>query len=196
MEAVNVVSDAQSQVTLHTSSGCSMDVKRKESGKSLSTNCTNGAGDTPGCGVDAGKKTFGSSFNANGGGVAAMELRSAGIRVWHFPRSSIPADIAVGKPDPSTWGLATADFPNTDCDIYGHFRNQSIIANIDLCGTWAGDPKVYGKNCEYCTLSFREVGRANCETGPGTCSDYVANNNTAFADSYWEFGSFFVYQAS
>lgn len=155
MEAVNVVSDAQSQVTLHTSSGCSMNVKKKETGNSISTNCANRDGEDPGCGVEAGTKTFGSSFNANGGGVAATELRTDGIRVWHFPRSFIPADILSGKPDPSTWGTATADFPNSDCDIGSHFRNQSIIANIDLCGSWAGAPKVYGKDCKY--TAFEKV---------------------------------------
>jgi hypothetical protein len=148
MEAVNVVSDAQNQMTLHTAAGCSMGVKRKESGKVLTTNCLNSTDSNAGCGVDAGTNTFGSTFNANGGGVAAMELRSEGIRMWQFPRSSIPTDITSLNPDPSTWGEATADFPNTDCDIATHFRNQSIIANIDLCGSWAGNPTVYGENCE------------------------------------------------
>jgi len=77
-----------------------------------------------------------------------MELRTAGIRMWQFARSAIPSDITSGSPDPSTWGEATADFPNTNCDIGNHFRNQSIIANIDLCGSFAGDPKVYAESCK------------------------------------------------
>jgi hypothetical protein len=148
MEAVNVVDSAQSQVTLHTSPGCSMGVKRKESGSVLTSDCVNTTDSNAGCGVNAGSNTFGSTFNVNGGGVAAMELRNEGIRVWQFPRSAIPTDISSGSPDPSNWGEATADFPNTNCDIGSHFRNQSIIANIDLCGSWAGDPKVYGENCQ------------------------------------------------
>lgn len=148
MEAVNVVSNAQNQVTLHTAPGCSMGVKRKETGKSVSTSCVNTTDSNAGCGVDAGTDTFGSIFNSKGGGIAAMELRNEGIRVWQFPRSSIPGDITSGNPDPSTWGEATADFPNTDCDIGTHFRNQSIIANIDLCGSWAGAANVFGESCE------------------------------------------------
>lgn len=148
MEAVNVVGNAQNQMTLHTSSGCTMGVKRKETGKSLTTSCVNSTNDNAGCGVDAGTATFGTNFNSNGGGVMAMELRSAGIRIWQFARSNIPSDVTSGSPDPSTWGEATADFPSTDCDIGTHFKNQSIIANIDLCGTWAGTQSVYSETCE------------------------------------------------
>ncbi|EPE33256.1 Concanavalin A-like lectins/glucanase [Glarea lozoyensis ATCC 20868] len=178
MEAVNVVSDTQNQMTLHTTKGCSMDVKRKDTGTDLQSSCLNSTNGNAGCGVDAGTSTFGNTFNNNGGGVMAMELRTAGIRMWQFARASIPSDISAGSPDPSTWPEATADFPNTNCDIDTHFRNQSIIANIDLCGSWAGDETIYAQSC------------------PGTCSDYVANNNTAFANAYWEFGSFVVYSAN
>lgn len=154
MEAVNVVSNTQNQITLHTASGCSMGVKRKETGHSLSTSCVNTTNDNAGCGVDAGTNTFGQAFNSNGGGLAAMELRSDGIRVWQFARASIPADITSGSPDPSTWGEATADFPNTDCNIGTHFKNQSIIANIDLCGSWAGTQSIYSENCESTSIRF------------------------------------------
>jgi hypothetical protein len=147
MEAVNVVGSTSNQMTLHTSSGCTMNVKRKETGKSLTTSCVNSTDDNAGCGVDAGSTTFGSDFNSAGGAVMAMELRSAGIRVWQFGRSDIPSDITSGSPDPSTWPEATADFPGTNCDIGTHFRNQSIIANIDLCGSWAGAQSVYSQTC-------------------------------------------------
>jgi hypothetical protein len=179
MEAVNVVGEYNNQMTLHTSSGCSMGVKRKETGKSLQNSCVNSTNENAGCGVDAStdKSTFGSTFNSNGGGVMAMELRSAGIRMWQFARDSIPSDV-WSSPDPSSWGEATADFPNTDCNIGNHFRNQSIIANIDLCGSWAGTQSVYSENC------------------PGTCTDYVANYPSAFTDAYWEFGNFTVFSAS
>jgi len=157
MEAVNVVTSAQNQMTLHTSSGCSMGVKRKETGKSLTTSCLNSTDDNAGCGVDAGQGTFGDQFNNNGGGVMALELRSAGIRMWQYSRASIPSDITAGTPDPSTWQEATADFPNTDCNIDNHFKNQSIIANIDLCGSWAGATSVYSESCKFYLLK-RDIG--------------------------------------
>jgi hypothetical protein len=111
-----------------------------------------------------------------------MEYRNEGIRIWLFPRSSIPDDISGDNavPDPSTWGTALADFPNTNCDIGSHFRNQSIIANIDLCGQLASLPKFYKEE-------------SSC---PGTCTDYVANNPTSFTDAFWEFKSFKVYRST
>ena len=110
-----------------------------------------------------------------------MELRSAGIRVWYFNRASIPNyPILVDTPDPSRWGKALADFPNIECGISKHFKNQSIIANINLCGDWAGRPEIYGTGHE-------------C---PGTCHDFVANRSSDFSEAYWEFKSFKVYHAT
>jgi hypothetical protein len=111
--------------------------------------------------------------------VYALELRTAGIRTWFFPRGSIPNDVSDNIPDPSTWGTALADFPNTNCDIASHFRNQSIIANIDLCGQLGAQPQFY-------THLY------NC---PGTCSSFVARNPGKLTEAYWEFKSFKVYQA-
>jgi hypothetical protein len=112
--------------------------------------------------------------------VYATELRDAGIRIWWWTRDSIPSDITNGSPDPSTWGEATADFPSTDCSISSHFRNQSIIANIDLCGSLAAADKYY-------------IDEAQC---PSNCTAYVAANPSAFTEAYWEFKSFKVYQSS
>ncbi|CRG87487.1 hypothetical protein PISL3812_04505 [Talaromyces islandicus] len=167
-------------MTLHTTNGCSMKVKRKETGSVTSSNCYNGTNSNEGCGVQGSTASYGPEFNKNGGGVYATELRDAGIRIWWFARDSIPSDITNGSPDPSTWGEATADFPSTDCSISSHFKNQSIIANIDLCGALAGS-------------TARYTDQASC---PSNCTDYVAQNPSAFKDAYWEFKSFKVYQSS
>lgn len=111
-----------------------------------------------------------------------MELRPAGIRVWMFSRDSIPSDISnsSGTPDPSTWGEALADFPNTNCDISSHFKNQSIIVNIDICGDLAGASTYY-------------TDLYDC---PSTCTKWAAENGGNFTNAYWEFKSFKVYQTS
>lgn len=184
MEAVNQ-GNTGNQMTLHTTVDCKMNVKRKETGSVLTKNCWNGTDENAGCGVLGAKDTFGQAFNENGGGIYAMELRDAGIRMWFFQRDEIPSDIPTDvsnttAPDPSTWGEAIADFPNTHCDIGTHFKNQSIIANIDLCGSWAGQTKVYSTE-------------GDC---PGTCSNFVATNNTAFNTAVWEWASWRVYTAS
>lgn len=177
MEAVNQATSGN-QMTLHTTDGCSMGgVKRKMSGSSIASNCYNGTNDNAGCGVDGPLESFGADYNNLQGGIMAMEWRDQGIRMWQFGRDAVPDDITAKHPDPSSWGQAAADFPNTDCNIGHHFSNQSIIANIDLCGQYAGG--VYPNS--------------GC---PSNCTDYVANNPTAFADAFWEFGSFQVYQAT
>lgn len=177
LEAVNGATTGN-QMTLQTSKGCKMDQKRKETGKALTKDCHSGTNGNAGCGVQGPQDTYGQALNANGGGVYAMEWRSEGIRMWFFPRSNIPSDITEGvSPDPSSWGTALADFPNTNCDIGSHFRNQSIIANIDLCGEWAGNAVVYSiaNGC------------------PGLCTDFVANNAAAFETAFWQWNSWRVY---
>jgi hypothetical protein len=177
MESVNNATTGN-QMTLHSTDSCSMAVKRKETGTVLTENCFNGTDSNSGCGVQGPSASFGPEFNSAGGGIMAVELRSAGIRMWQFSRSSIPDDVLLETPDPSTWGTAAADFPSTSCDIGSHFNNQSIIVDIDLCGTWAGQADVYGESCS------------------GTCTDYVAQNALAFSSAFWEFGNFTIYQAS
>lgn len=120
-----------------------------------------------------------------------MELRDSGIRVWFFARASVPTDISSGSsPDPSSWGEALADFPSTDCDISTHFKNQSIIANIDLCGDWAGENKYFTKDSE-CPSSAS----TNQGASLSACETFVATNATSFQEAYWEFKSFKIYQA-
>ncbi|CAG8919436.1 unnamed protein product [Penicillium salamii] len=167
------------EITLHTTKGCSMNVKRKQTGQVLSKKCDDTNHGNAGCGILGNESTYGQAMNANGGGVYALELRREGIRAWYFRRDSIPRNID-NHPDPSEWGTALADFPSTKCDIGAHFRNQSIIANIDLCGELAAQ-KQYYDTMYHC---------------PGSCSDFVAMNPGSFDDAFWEFKSFKVYVSS
>lgn len=161
MEAVNLAATGN-QMTLHTADDCKMNHKRKETGTALYKNCYAYANDESGCGVTGNDSTFGEAYNDLGGGIMALEWRSAGIRVWNFLRDGVPADIAGGSPDPSSWGEATADFPNTGCDIDSHFSNQTIIINISLCGSWAGGTAYTESTCEFATfLSLHEYMFAN-----------------------------------
>lgn len=176
MEAVNQGTSGN-QMTLHTDSGCKMNVRREQTGHSLHSNCDHNSNKNAGCGVEAGGDSFGQALNDRGGGVMALEWRDQGLRMWQFARDAIPADITNKAPTPNTWGTAAADFPSTNCDIGNHFRNNSIVANIDLCGD----------------LVYGVYGDSGC---PSNCTDYVANNPEAFSNAFWEFGSFEVYQAA
>lgn len=157
MESTNKATDGN-LMTLHTSDGCDMDVKRLMSGSVAGGTCYNGEGsDNQGCGVKSPTSAgFGAQYNDAQGGVTAVEWRPEGIRIWEFARSSVPGDIAARKPDPSSWGQASADFPSTSCDMGSHFRNQSIIANIDLCGALGG--ATYGQSgCKHALPLMRLI---------------------------------------
>lgn len=58
------------EVTLHTTPGCSMNVKRKETGDAVFKTCDNSTNGNSGCGVRGDPSTYGEAFNANGGGVS------------------------------------------------------------------------------------------------------------------------------
>ncbi|PVI00987.1 glycoside hydrolase family 16 protein [Periconia macrospinosa] len=181
VEAVNM-GDTGNQMTLHTTQGCEIGRKRRrrQTGEALTYDCWNATDGNVGCGVQGEKATYGKAFNAQGGGVYAVELRDEGIRVWMFDRSNIPADIVSRTPDPSTWETALADFPNLECDIERYFKDLSIVVNISLCGDWAGQDNVFGAN-PVCKMK-------------GKCEDFVKSNPGEFDEAYWEFGGFWVYQ--
>ena len=104
-----------------------------------SAHCLQEGGGITGCTVSAiAEHNIASVFNANGGGVYAMEWTSQAIQVWIFPRDAIPTSITAGEPDPITFGLPVANFAGS-CDIDTHFYNHSLLFNIDFCGQWAGN---------------------------------------------------------
>lgn len=136
MEATNLATTGNA-MSLHTGAGCDMTnrVRNMTGVASVDDNCDASAAGDAGCGVAGDASTYGAEFNAGGGGVMAVEWRTEGIRMWQFARGNIPSDLRSGtSPDPSLWGRAMADFPSTGCNVNSHFRNQSIIMNINLCG--------------------------------------------------------------
>lgn len=57
-------------MTLHTTSGCKMNAKRKETGTAQYSDCLNTANDNAGCSVKGKTATYGEAFNDDGGGVS------------------------------------------------------------------------------------------------------------------------------
>lgn len=56
-------------VTLHTTEGCNMKVKRKETGQPNYVTCANNTNGNSGCGVQASPDSYGEALNSQGGGV-------------------------------------------------------------------------------------------------------------------------------
>ena len=107
------------------------------------------------------------------GGVFATLIDDTGISIYRFDRGSIPSDIEAGTPDPSSWGVATAMWSSSTCDISSHFTDMSIVWDITLCGGWAGD--AFSKTCS------------------GTCSDAVKDPEN-FTVAKWKINYVAIYQ--
>ncbi|KKY18930.1 hypothetical protein UCRPC4_g04690 [Phaeomoniella chlamydospora] len=147
LEQVNLA--IQDQSALHTGYTCNLPgTGISETGSILATNCTydlNTGANSAGCQVlSADTTSFGSTFNSNGGGVYAMEWTSSAIKVWFFPRGSIPSDISSGaaNPAPSGWGTPMANFGSTDstaCNIDKNFAEHQLVIDLTFCGDWAGN---------------------------------------------------------
>ncbi|EOA81640.1 hypothetical protein ACJQWK_10540 [Exserohilum turcicum] len=177
-EGVNLV--ANNQMTLHTAPGCNPGVgPGGETGTRLTGDCGANGGST-GCGVAAPNgTTFGTPFNAYGGGVYATLWTTTGIKIWYFATRDIPADITRGTPNPTAWGTPLANFGNGGCDFAANFRDLSIVFDTTFCGDWAGSPSVWGAS--------------SCSKVNPSCAAYVAAQPQNFADTYWLVNSVKVY---
>nr|VWO97482.1 Mixed-linked glucanase [Ganoderma boninense] len=164
---------------------CTAGGSRSMTGTSVGTNCDVAATVNAGCPVlDTSPKSFGESFNSNGGGFFAMERSSAGVKVWFWPQhaSNIPSDVLnVGATSVNTasWGTPMADFPSTSCDMASHFGLHNIVINLTFCkcGDWAGQDSIYSQD--------------GCS---GSCVDHVNNNPCAFDWAYFDIAWLKIYQ--
>ncbi|KAK5125134.1 hypothetical protein LTR85_000810 [Meristemomyces frigidus] len=181
-------------MTLHTAPGCTVDNNTAAfQGQLQNASCNAGmAGD--GCSIQAlnqdtnnGKTlaTAGKAFNDQGGAVYAADWSTTGLSVYMFGRDSLPADLAAGKPDPSSWSAKPlAVFSGPGCDFTTSLSTMQITEDITFCGTWAGKPDVW------------ESSGAAAATNTATCADYVTNNPKAFKDAYFEIASIRVYSST
>ena len=88
------------QVALHTSPGCTMPADRPQTGAAKLNDCNALVNNNAGCGVlDTRGNSFGPAFNANGGGLFAMERTETFIKVWFWPRDGSPPDEVRGGND-------------------------------------------------------------------------------------------------
>jgi len=179
IENVNLAT--QNQFSLHTLNGCThppASANVNETGTLVSTDCFNQTNGNQGCLVQAPQNSFGAGFAQNGGGVYAMLWDDTGIKLWFFPRASVPSDAASANPNPANWPAPTAFYPQSSCDTSKFFGPQTIIINIDVCGAFAGVASVFSPAC-----------------GTGVCTDLVAdpsNYNTA----YYEISYIHVFSTS
>ncbi|KAF2228645.1 glycoside hydrolase family 16 protein, partial [Viridothelium virens] len=188
IEGVNV--NNANLMSLHTSDNCTIS-GLNETGSIQTNNCYIYSGSNSGCGSyannNATPNNYGTGFNANQGGVYAMEWTSSAIKTWFFARRSIPSSITAGYPDVSQFGLPMAAFagscPNSYCAIDDHFGSHSITFDNTFCGDYAGN--AYGSTS--CPQTANQGSM-------GSCINWVANNPTNFTEAYWLINSLNVYQ--
>ena len=181
LEGVNA--QQANQMTLHTNAGCTIN-KSGFSGVVNTTSCDGNAADQPknaGCAIESqDDATYGTGFNAAGGGVYATEWNSSAISTWFFPRSKIPSDISSNNPSPSNWGMPVAMFAGA-CDIDAHFKDMQIVFDTTFCGVWAS--KSWGQQAE-------------CKAMAPTCESHVGQMTGYFKDAYWLVNSVKVFEES
>ena len=179
IEGVNT--QPTNSMTLHTNAECAIETDGF-TGTPLTSNCDVNAQDqdqNTGCSIlHPSAESYGSGFNAIGGGIYATEWTSEAISIWFFPRYSIPLDIRLGRPAPSQWGTPVAKYSSQNCNIDQHFQNQQIVFDTTFCGDWAG--KVWGQG--------------QCASKAPTCAAFVAVNPEAFEDAFWLINKVEVYE--
>ena len=141
------------QIAVHTPPGCTHSNTAAQSGTSGNFDCSS----TAGCVVGVNQpNSYGKGFADAGGGVYALLIDVPGISVWFFSvchafffsslnftlpqRPDIPEVIqqanTSSQMDISTWGIPTASYPNTTCNIRTHFPPQQLEILTTLCGLW------------------------------------------------------------
>ncbi|KAI1810616.1 glycoside hydrolase family 16 protein [Poronia punctata] len=168
-------------ISAHTTPGCEIP-SSGFTGVPVATDCSLSPGNI-GCNYaapTADASTYGDAFNAEGGGVYALEWDSDGIRIWHFPRSAIPDNVnRAPLPDPTTWGPPQALFGGSKCDVDSYFYNMSLVINTNFCGDYAGE--IWGITDQ-------------CNKLAPTCEEYVAANPRSFNNAFWQINYIDVYR--
>ncbi|GIZ43268.1 hypothetical protein CKM354_000650000 [Cercospora kikuchii] len=178
-------------MSLHSSPNCSI-AGSGQTGTLATSNCDSSLNGNSGCGSElknttANPNNYGASFNAIRGGVYATEWTSNYIKHWWFPRGQIPASITAGNPDVSTFGHPAVNAQGA-CDIDSHFRNMSIIINIDFCGAWAGNVYDQWPNCP------QNVPKNTPDKAIDRCNAFVGEYPERMSEAYWEINRIQVFQ--
>ncbi|KAJ5083867.1 hypothetical protein NUU61_008446 [Penicillium alfredii] len=177
IEGVNL--HDHNEIVMHTSGTCKIEDKGM-SGTVNATGCGEDLGPV-GCVIKGDKGSYGNSFNRQGGGVYAMQWTDEFLKIWFFPRRSIPKSLSTGKPDVTEFGTPMA-LVQDSCDVANSFKPQSFTFDVTFCGDWAGG--VFHESG--CPMSGSDSFQS--------CINHVAKNPGDFEQSYWEINSVKIYQ--
>ncbi|KAG8835958.1 hypothetical protein FRC17_010927 [Serendipita sp. 399] len=136
---------------------------------------------TAGCAVLDPNPASYSEFAAGQGGVWVTEYSAQAVKIWFFPRASVPDSLKSGDSlDTTTLGTPTALFAQSDaCDMTQALRPQHMVITLTACGSWAG---------------LNDTIQATC--GPLTevsCYEQYVHDPNNFHDAFFEIASFKIF---
>ncbi|KAL7424103.1 hypothetical protein Q5752_001688 [Cryptotrichosporon argae] len=185
IEGVNL--QTSNQMALHTESGCSITTSTTAyTGIVNDTSCYYEDNDNSGCGITVSNtKSYGAAFAENGGGVFVTELNDDAISIWFFERQDVPAAItnATDSIDTSSFGTPAGLWASDNCDISTLFGPQTLVLDITLCGTWAGEASVLNETG--CPID-----------SSSTCYETYVLDASNYDNAYFEIASIKVYSNS
>jgi hypothetical protein len=111
-----------------------------QQGTTQTTDCgyylSNGGTDATGCGIAGGPANkIGTNFNAGGGGVYVAQWTANNIKMWFFPRASVPSSLLPGA-TPNICQFGTPDAVFNGCPFNTYFDDQTITFTNTFCGDW------------------------------------------------------------
>ncbi|KAG5642971.1 hypothetical protein DXG03_001819 [Asterophora parasitica] len=169
IEGINLQNN--NQYALHADAGCAQAAHPLQSGHTLEGDCSIPRG----CIVAENKPgSYGRGFAEAGGGVYAVQLDIAGVFIWFWSRPDVPDMIRTATSttnmDVAAFGVPSAAYPASGCNITQYFGPQQLVLLTTLCGSWAGVPSIYSSTC------------------PGQC---IADNifgpgSPTYDNAYWE----------
>ncbi|KAF2799124.1 glycoside hydrolase family 16 protein [Melanomma pulvis-pyrius CBS 109.77] len=174
----NINDAAENNAALHAAGECEVSAAVGQTATWESTDCNIVHDGNQGCGSKLTEpNNYGKGFNANGGGVYAMEWTSSAVKIWFFPRTGIPDSLSNTHPNTSTFGIPSATFSGPCSDSFGDkFFNHTVVLDTDFCGRWAGGR--FGQGDTQCPL-------IEGTSSEDSCVNFVANNPQAFKEAYW-----------
>ncbi|KAF2449155.1 glycoside hydrolase family 16 protein [Karstenula rhodostoma CBS 690.94] len=172
--------------SFYTSEKCTINVQKGNLVPEKTTDCTwkSDGPSSQGCSFNAEEGTFNQPFNDQYR-VVALQVESERIRIWHFKKTEVPADLSSANPNPDAWTKApTVHITPKSCDFHKAFNHFYIIINITFCGSWAGD--------DFSNTNY--AGQCKAKTGTSDCKSWVAGHPTDFTNTYFEFNSIKLFQ--
>ena len=124
--------------SFYTSEQCTIKIEKGNLVPEKSTDChwTSNGPPSQGCSFNSEPRTFNQPFNGRFK-IVALQVEAERIRIWHFKKNEVPADLTWGKPNPDSWTkLPTVHITPKSCDFNKAFRMFHIVSRYHS-ETWS-----------------------------------------------------------